>query len=219
MTTLSPTYFPQSEGELIKNALGAAWQNLHPHIRRRFEHNPAAEQPLYYQGELDQLWCSRTGKWLGRLTAPFVGGALIPHCDRDVPVDIAVFGKPDSPAIFKRRWYRLHNRPPIIFTSKMLPSQDGALLEYVGAGLGMRLLLSVVDGDLHFHSDGYFWEIAGVRVPIFPFFTPGKTWLIHRNESAERFSIHIAITHPWLGLTFLQTGWFQETSVAPPDFH
>ena len=201
-----------SEGELFKKVMGAAWLGLHADIRRRFDKNPAPGRPLRYGGALSELRCSRFGKLMGYLTQPLIDGALIPYNDRDFPVDIEVYCKPGDPAIYKQRIYRLNHRPPIRFTSFMRESARGEVLEYVGFGLGMKLLLSVDRGNLHFQSDGYFWQLFGVRIPVPGVFTPGKTFLWHNNETPDRFNIRIEIRHALLGTTFTQVGVFQEVA-------
>jgi uncharacterized protein len=137
-----------SEGELFKKILGAAWQGLHADIRRRFDKNPSPGKALHYSGRLSELRCSRFGRLLGHLTQPLIQGALIPYSDADFPVEIQVYAKPGDPAIYKQRIYRLHGRRPIQFTSFMRESERGEVLEYVGMGLGMKLVLSVENGSL-----------------------------------------------------------------------
>jgi hypothetical protein len=95
-----------------------------------------------------------------------IQGALIPYSDSHFPVEIQVYAKPSDPAIYKQRIYRLHGRKPIQFTSFMRESERGEVLEYVGMGLGMKLVLSVENGSLHFQSDGYFWDLFGWRIPL-----------------------------------------------------
>jgi hypothetical protein len=199
-----------SEGELFKQTLGEEWQQLHPDIQQRFAQNPAPTERLYYTGTLSELWCSWAGKIMGYLSRPLVGGALIPICDTDFPVDIEVYAKLGDPAIYKQRIYRLHGRKPIQFTSYMRQGANGEVLEYVGMGLGMKLLLKVQDGNLHFTSDGYFWEVAGRRIPLPAVMTPGKTYLTHCNDSPTQFNIRITIKHCWFGTTFSQVGVFRE---------
>ena len=199
-----------SEGELFRKILGADWQKLHADIRTRFARNPEVGEPLYYTGTMSELSCSRFGKLLGFLTMPLINGALIPFDDADFPVDIQVYSKPNCAHIFKQRIYRLHDRPPIQFTSYMRESEKGEVLEYVGMGLGMRLVLRVEGGDLYFTSDGYFWDVFGVRIPIPGIFTPGKTFLCHRNDNAAQFNIQIEIRHALFGTTFRQVGVFWE---------
>lgn len=203
-----------SEGELFKKILGPEWQKLHPDIQRRFDKNPEPGKPLYYTGKLSELSCSGMGKFLGYLTMPLIQGALIPYDDADFPVDIQVYSKPGCPFIFKQRIYRLHGRKPIQFTSYMRESARGEVLEYVGMGLGMKLVLHVQDGNLYFTSDGYFWDVFGWRLPLPGILTPGKTYLCHRNDNPSQFNIRIEIRHALFGKTFTQVGVFHEIAPA-----
>lgn len=199
-----------SEGELFKKILGSEWLRLHPDIQARFDKNPAPGKPLRYRGHLTELTCSRLGWVLGHLTMPMIDGALMPYNDANFPVDIEVYSKQDCASIFKQRIYRLNQRKPVQFTSYMSESSNGEVLEYVGMGLGMKLVLDVRDGNLHFESDGYFWELFGVRIPLPALLTPGKTFLCHRNNSPTQFDIRIEIRHPIFGTTYTQAGVFHE---------
>jgi hypothetical protein len=199
-----------SEGELFRKILGDEWKKLHPDIKARFAKNPEISQPLYYTGKLSELSCSFVGKLLGYLTMPMIKGALIPFNDADFPVDIQVYSKPNCPFIFKQRTYRLHSRKPIQFTSYMSESKKGEVLEYVGMGLGMKLVLHVKNGNLYFTSDGYFLDVLGFRIPLPGILTPGKTFLCHQNDSPSQFNIRIEIVHCLFGTTFTQVGVFHE---------
>ncbi|GJJ05375.1 hypothetical protein RugamoR64_59130 [Duganella rhizosphaerae] len=201
-----------SEGELFKKILGPEWRRLHPDIQARFDKNPLPGKPLNYSGSLSELTCSRIGRLLGYLSMPMIQGALMPYNDADFPVDIQVYSKPDCASIFKQRIYRLNGRKPVMFTSFMAESSKGEVLEYVGMGLGMKLVLEVRDGNLHFESDGYFWQVLGVRIPLPGLLTPGKTFLCHRNNSANQFDIRIEIRHALFGTTFTQAGVFREVA-------
>jgi hypothetical protein len=201
-----------SEGELFKKILGPAWRELHPDIQARFDKNPLPGKPLYYSGRLSELTCSRIGRMLGYLTMPLIKGALMPYNDADFPVEIQVYSKPACASIFKQRIYKLNTRKPVMFTSFMAESRKGEVLEYVGKGLGMKLVLEVRDGNLHFESDGYFWEVFGVRIPLPGMLTPGKTFLCHRNNSPNQFDIRIEIRHALFGTTFTQAGVFREVA-------
>jgi hypothetical protein len=201
-----------SEGELFKKILGQKWGDLHPDIQARFGKNPMPGKPLHYSGWLSELTCSWLGRLLGYLTMPLIKGALMPYTDANFPVDIQVYSKLDCASIFKQRIYRLNVSKPVMFTSFMAESSKGEVLEYVGMGLGMKLLLFVRDGNLHFESDGYFWEVFGVRIPLPGLLTPGKTFLCHRNNNANQFDIRIEIRHALFGTTFTQAGVFREVT-------
>lgn len=199
-----------SEGELFREVMGDKWSNLHPEIQKRFEKNPAPGAPLRYRGVLEELSCSFAGKLLGFLTRPLIKGALIPYSAADVPVDIRVYTEPGDPAIYKHRIYRLPGRTPIDFTSFMRRSAQGEVLEYVGVGLGMKLLVFEKDRNLHFRSDGYFWDLGFARIPVPGILSPGDTYLMHINEGAGRFRIRIDIEHVLFGRMFVQAGVFEE---------
>ena len=214
---MSKTNRSPSEGELFKKILGHEWLKLHPDIQRRFDKNPTPGTPLRYTGTLDELKSSFIGKLLGFMTLPMIKGALIPYDDGDFPVDIEVYCKDGSDAIFKQRLYRLNARKPIQFTSYMRESEQGEVLEYVGLGLGMKLVLSVREGNLHFRSDGYFWDLFGWRMPLPDLLTPGATDLIHINQGGNRFRIRIEIKHRLFGRTFFQAGEFWELPDDSPQ--
>ena len=209
---MSKTNRSPSEGELFKKVLGNEWLRLHPNNQRRFDKNPTPGTPLRYTGIVDELKSSFIGKLLGFMTLPIIKGALIPYDDGDFPVDIEVYCKDGSDAIFKERLYQLNMRKPIKFTSYMRESEQGEVLEYVGLGLAMKLVLSVRDGNLHFRSDGYFWDLFGWRIPIPDLFTPGTADILHVNEGTDRFRIRMEIKHRLFGRTFFQTGKFWEVS-------
>ena len=201
----------RSEGEMIKWALGDQWKDLCPDIQRRFEKNPDIGKPLIYRGTLRELTASFWGKILAKIAKPLIGGALIPHTDYNFPVDIQVYCKEDGNHVYKHRIYKLNNRKPIEFVSHMEQHEDGKRLrEYVGAGLGMFLVASAKDGDLHFRSDGYFWEIGKLRIPLPDILSPGKTKLSHNNTGGDKFSIRIDIDHIIFGKMFTQEGVFEE---------
>ncbi len=207
----SATDVISSEGEIIRRALGEQWQTLHPDIQNRFNKNPAIGKPLRYHGKLERLDCSFIGKILGYLTKPFIKGALLPYRDENFPVDIQVYSKKNSPYLFKHRIYQLNHRRAVEFISYMEETPNGDILEYVGAGLGMKLKVFSQDGNLHFRSAGYFWDIGLCRIPIPSLFTPGKTFLSHINEGPNQFRIRIDMKHILFGMMYVQTGVFHET--------
>lgn len=202
----------QSEGELFKKIMKEKWLGLHADIKQRFEKNPTPLKPLRYQGQLEELSCSIWGKLLGFITMPFIHGALIPYSAKDFPVDITVYTEENCPYIFKQRIYHLPGRKPIKFTSYMKESEKGEVLEYVGAGLGMKLLVFEKDNNLHFKSDGYFLDIGICRIPLPSFLTPGHTYLMHINEQVNQFRIRIDIVHPLFGQMYVQAGVFSQIS-------
>ena len=201
-----------SEGQLFKQILADTWHLLHPDIQVRFDKNPQFGKPLLYKGEVSKLWCSWWGKFLGYATMPLIKGALIPYRAEHARVDIQVYSKEPLPYIFKKRMYHITGRKPLKFTSYMREGEAGHVLEYVGCGFGMKLKMRVKDGNLHFESKGYFWDIGICRIPLPDILSPGKTRLVHENRGPKEFFIRIEITHRLLGRMFVQEGVFQDVT-------
>ncbi len=197
-----------SEGEFFKKVMGRKWFDLHKDIQNRFDETPEPGKPLCYRGTLDILWCSNLGKLLAFLTKPIIKGALMPYRSNHCPVDIQVYKKDNCPYLFKQRIYQLKESKHVQFTSHMSEDKPGEIMEYVGAGLGMKLTVFEKEGNLHIKSDGYFLKIGPVKIPMPSIFTPGKTYLTHINENKEKFRIRIDINHCLLGKMFIQEGSF-----------
>ena len=77
-------------------------------------------------------------------------------------------------------------------------------------GLRMRLNLSVEGTELHFHSNGYYWECLGFRLPLPRKWFPGETLVIHRDEGGGWFRFILSIDHPLLGRIAYQNGVFRK---------
>src|SRR5690606_22278130 len=128
-------------------------------------------------------------------------GALLPYVGHDVPVDIIVSTHSDRAGVFKQRTYFFPGKKPFTFNSRMLMGGNGELLEYVGAGLGMKIRIEAKDGNLHFRDDGYFIELFGRRISLPRFLSPGNTYLVHKDMGEKKFHIMIDISHPLYGRT------------------
>lgn len=197
-----------SEGELFKKIMGSEWHKLNPQIQQRFSVKTSSTKPLQFTGELTELSCSFFGKILAFICQAFIPGALIPYNSNQCPVDIEVYTKDNSSFLYKKRLYKIPNKKPIQFISYMTESDKGEVLEYVGCGIGMKLIVFEKNTDLHFKSDGYFIDIGFWRLPIPKLLSPGDIYLMHINEGENKFRISIEITHRWFGKMFTQKGQF-----------
>lgn len=156
---------------------------------------------------MSRIECSWIGKVLARLVQHT--GALMPYEGIDVPVDIDVWTELGEHAVFKKRTYLFEGRRPFVFRSKMTLDRRGDLVEFVGGGFGMRVRVHAEGGNLHFQDDGYFFAIAGFRVPIPLLFSPGRVYLRHEDRGPRAFRILIEIRHPLYGLLYFQEGLFE----------
>jgi hypothetical protein len=185
-----------------------AWRRLSPAIRLRFGLKPAPGRRLVYQGVMREVRCSRLGALLAHLCRA-IGTPLAPYRGRDVPTRVQVFPEARGGGIVWRRVYDFPGRRPSRVVSIKRPDDRAGLVERVGGGFGMILETFERDACLHFRSLGYFWEIAGWRLPLPGLLTPGVTHVVHADEADGRFCFRMTIRHPWLGETFFQDGLFR----------
>lgn len=195
-----------SEGQLFKSQVGENWKNLSPNIQKRFDTDPPHNKPLKYDGIMTRVECSVLGKIFANLIR--FSGALLPYSGTNVPVDIEVYTKPDRLDIFKNRVYFFPSKKPFTFKSNMCLDKNGDVLEFVGFGLGMKIIVFEKEGNLHFKDNGYFWQIGRLRIPLPRLLTPGNTYLIHSDMGEKQFGILIDITHPLFGRMYYQEGIF-----------
>jgi hypothetical protein len=184
----------------------AAWGRLPAAVRARFAAEAHAT-PCIYPGRM-----TVRASWVGRLFAQacrLIGTPLAPWTGEDVPVDVDV-----SPAaqggITWARLYRFGGHAPVTVSSRKLMSPDGALMEVVRGGLGMRLAVREEDGALVFRSQGYVLRLAGFIIPLPALLTPGAAWVEHRDLGDGAFRFSLRFVHPWAGETIFQSGIFRD---------
>jgi hypothetical protein len=188
------------------------WANLIPAIRARFTEHPRVGQEIRYGGVMNTVECS----WLGWLLAQFcrlLGTPFAPFRGTDVPMDI-VLRDAGSAAMVWERVYHYAGRKPLRVASVKRLDTDGTLLECVGFGLGMRLAVFEANRALHFLSLRYFWNVAGRRLWLPRWLTPGTTHVIHTDLGGGRFRFTMTINHEWLGPLFHQEGVFERAQGA-----
>lgn len=191
---------------IIKSQLGAAWARLRPGIQARFGQEPHAGACFVYRGDMQIIRRSRAG-WLFAQLTRIIGNPLTPYAGTHVPVEVRLF--PKGGGICWEREYRYPNRAPVTVSSVKRESARGEMMEVVGGGFGMKLTISVRDGQLYFHSYRYFCTLLGFCVPLPHLLTPGRTEVAHLDHGDGSFTFRLCIVHPYLGETFFQEGLFR----------
>jgi hypothetical protein len=183
------------------------WWRLAPDIRRRFSEKPMPDAPMRYIGVMHRVRCSALG-WLFAQCCRLIGTPFAPDRGVDVPVAITLRHEAAGGVIWERE-YRYPNRPPVVVTSTKRVDADGALLECVGFGLGMRLAVFEANHALHFLSVRYFWRFGRRRIQLPHLLTPGTAHVIHEDLGHGRFRFTMIIHHRLFGTLFQQDGAFQ----------
>ena len=197
----------------IKWALGKNWHQLHPNVQRRFNRLPSQNQPIIYQGLMQHVERSRAG-WLFATLTKIIGNPLSPHQGVNVPMTVQLTTQPGKKGVYWKRTYHFPDRKPFSVTS-IKKDDNGRMMECVGGGFGMFLDVYAQNGELHFKSTRYFWQFLNFFVPLPHWLSPGQTHVIHQDladsHGQGKFRFSITMKHPVLGITFYQTGIFEET--------
>lgn len=211
VSTGNPCETPTSEihGAIDFERLVArdGWWRLAPDIRRRFSEKPKPDAPMRYIGVMHRVRCSGSG-WLFAQCCRLIGTPFAPARGVDVPVAITLLHDAAGGVIWERE-YRYPDRPPVVVTSTKRAGADGALLECVGFGLGMRLAVFEANHALHFLSVRYFWRIGRRQIQLPHLLTPGTAHVVHQDLGSGRFRFTMTIHHRLFGTLFQQDGVFQ----------
>jgi Domain of unknown function (DUF4166) len=187
----------------------AGWHRLAPDIRRRFTAAPTLAQPIRYEGVMSQVECSRAG-WLLAQICRIFGTPFAPHRGTDVAVAITLRAAPADGAIIWEREYRYPGRAPILVRSAKRMADDGGLLECVGCGFAMRLVVTEEAGALHFRCRRYVWRLGIFEIRLPALLSPGVAHVLHEDLGDGRFRFAMSIRHRLFGLLFYQDGVFRE---------
>ena len=187
----------------LKAVLGAAaWMRLPEAVRERFA---ASTMPVTYAGAFEIVRASRLGQlfaWLGAL----VGGPVTRHAGTNVEARVKV--RPVGRGVDWLREYRWADHRPEFVRSTKVVTDENRLVEMLAAGLCMPLHTYEEDGVLHFVSQGYYFDLFGLKVWLPGFLTPGSTHVEHIDLGHGWFRFTMSVTHPWFGEMYFQTGRF-----------
>lgn len=187
----------------------ADWAALPLSIRRRFSRRVADGNTAIYVGEILETRMSVAGWLLAQ--AAWVIGSPFPICrDAHVPSVVSVTEDLSTGGqIWTRLYARRRHFPQIVHSSKRFAGPTG-LEEHVGCGVGMTLVMDVVDETLVFRSQDYFVQWFGVKVRLPVWMTPGALSVTHAECADGRFSFTLDVVHPRFGLLIRQMALFKE---------
>lgn len=203
---------PNGLAQVLRAALKAQWEALHPDIRARFTLAQGVTRQSF-DGMMQVVNRSTIGWLIAKLIA-FV--RILPaQRARDVPFTFNLTPAPGAGWV-KERLYRFRDEC-FEFRSVMRIADNGELIEQFAYGLGMKIRLATEgeNGDtLVFRDDGYFLRIGKFKLPLPRWFTVGRFTLAHKNIDRERFTVEISLDHPLFGRLFHQYGTFSESPVS-----
>jgi hypothetical protein len=203
---------PAPADRSIEQLLGPQrWAALPADVRRRFSFHPGKGGTTVYCGEIVEARASRLG-WLLAQFARLIGAPLPTRWDESVPASVTVMPvtRADGHAggqIWTRVYGRRRGFPQAINSLKRFAGPTG-LEEYIGCGIGIALRLEADRRALHFLSDHYFLEVAGLRLRLPRLLSPGRLTVSHGDLGGGRFSFSLRLVHPLFGELMRQTAVF-----------
>jgi len=82
------------------------------------------------------------------------------------------------------------------------------LIEIIGFGFGLRLQVSVENGDLIYLGKGHFWQCGSYRLNIPDWLLLGTATISEHAVSEDEFYLDFAIRHPLWGVSYYYRGNF-----------
>ena len=192
---------------IIKLALGSDWDRLDPVLRRHYDLTPGQDQQVVMSGtmhDIDHSWIAMAYLLAGR-----VFGALVPYRGKDIPTTVRNWTtRNDGRNMFWHRTFTFPDGRNAIFTSRMAYLGGQEFIEYVRFGLGIRMMVSVVNGSLVYKSTGYQWDIGRMSLRFPTWVLLGSGSITESARSNTEFFMDFQMKHPWFGRTFSYCGRF-----------
>ena len=190
---------------LMERALGNDWHALPTVIQRHYQLSQSGNISSAVHGTMYVKYpiFAKPMVLLARLM-----GALLDIKSKDLEATVNKWITPDSPTLFWRREIQSPNGKTTIFASQMEYQGDNELIEFVGFGFGIRLNISVENGQLIYLSNGHLWRCGLFTIPIPDVLFLGHATIIEKPIDKEHFELDFKIVHPLFGLTYQYGGLF-----------
>jgi hypothetical protein len=186
------------------------WASLPTPVQRRFSLRLGHAQNAVYVGEVAETRVSFAGRVFAQLARLI--GAPLPFESGGRAASAVMVAEDEQ--IGGQLWTRVYARdgefPQVIHSAKRFDGPTG-IEECVRFGVGMALTIHVESRALVFRSAHYFVRIAGRRVPIPHWLTPGGLEVVHREERDGRFSFTLTVRHRLFGEVIRQIAFFRDT--------
>lgn len=167
---------------LYRRVLGAAWDELHPSVRRFH----ADGQPVQATGVFQiRHGKNRVARW-----ATWIGG--LPAEGEAVAVTLTVMTSPEGETWSRR----FANRPMRSVQSRR---SNGLLAEGMGP-LEIRFRLEVIEGSLIYHPAGAALRLGPLRIPLPRWLAPSVSAWEKPLDDPRCIQVLIEVTSPLLGL-------------------
>lgn len=194
----------------FRRLLGAeSWDSLPAAVRQRFGQRLGPGQSANYAGIVLDCRMSLAG-WTLAQACRLIGAPL--PLDRDGGRS-AVVSVTEDGAMGGQVWTRVYGRrrgfPQVIHSAKRFAGPTG-LEEYLGGGFGIALTVSAIGVGIRFSSNHYFLSVAGVRLRLPRWLSPGRLTIDHEDCGGGVFTFSLSLRHPLFGELMRQRSRFSD---------
>lgn len=186
---------------LMQKVLGADWQQLPEVIQRHYQISDCQQSRLTGTMEIGYPIYLFPLIWLIHL----FGGLLL---WRGQAAQAEVDKTADGELLHWHRTMTYADGKTDCFSSRMSYAADHELVELIGFGFGLRLHVSVENGELLYRSNGHFWQCGSLRLNIPDYLLLGSASISERAVSEDEFYLDFSIRHPWWGVSYYYRGNF-----------
>ena len=190
---------------LMQRALGEDWAALPSVIQRHYQITEP-QQAITVTGNMSidyPYWLTPVLKLLRLL------GALVDLKGENMAVQVKKWRQTDPSILYWQRHIQAENGKQCRFASRMVWQQNHELIELVGMGFGIRLKLSVEQGQLLYRSHGHLLKLGVFTLPISDNLMLGRAIITERALSENTFQLDFQIAHPLWGKTYYYGGVFE----------
>jgi hypothetical protein len=191
------------------------WARLPSPVRQRFSRRLGAGGATVFVGEVRRARLTRIGRLFVQ-AARLVGAPLPTSGDEAVPVIVSVTedmtgGLVSGGQIWTLVYGRRRGFPQVIHSAKNFSGPTG-LEERLRFGIRIALSVLAEDRALVFRSGDYFWCVAGSRLRLPRWLTPGRLTVKHIDIDGEAFMFSLSVVHPRAGTLIDQFIVFREAT-------
>ncbi len=188
---------------LLQKALGEDWSRLSPVIQR------------HYTIANDSFSCVRGDMSIGYpdYLLPLISlihlcGGLVSRRGEKIQTRVEKTISAQNTELHWQRTLQYPDQKKDYFYSRMTYLQDKELIETVRFGFGLRLKVSVDNGNLVYRSNGHIWQCGKFRLTFPDWLVLGKATIIETPISEKAFKLDFTIKHPIWGKSYWYNGIF-----------
>jgi hypothetical protein len=162
-----------------------------------------------YRGRIESCTMSPLG-WILAQACRIIGAPL--PLDRASGMAAIVTVTEDGVSggqVWSRLYARPHGFPQVIHSAKRFAGPTG-IEEYLGGGFGIALTVHTLPAGIRFKSDHYFLQVAGRRLRLPAWLSPGQLHIDHEDRGYGRFRFELTLRHPLFGVLMRQQSIFAD---------